>query len=370
MADAGIARSEVEMLLTGRGAAADMVPQVNMRVVNELKVAPRYSSEVTVHGAGAIGMLAFAAMAITSHAVDYAVCCSGNVSALWMDVFRSNSADEADPQFELPYSPTTAALYAQVASRYFHERDVTPADCARIAVEARRWALHHPWAAMRDKGEISVEDVLASPEIASPLRRLDCAPYYPGAITVALVLTSARRAKERHQRPVFLVGFGQRTTHEYLTERLGLHDLPGLASEPSFFPTGASSAAEQAFAMAHLKPTDIDLVQTSAPFTFFAALMLEELGFAPSGKVGAFIREGGIDLAGGLPFNTSGGNLSFGQSGQGLYLALECIEQLRGEARGRQVADARLALVHGHGGVMASHAVAILAGEEPQGPRP
>lgn len=363
MADAGIGRADVQMLLTGRAATADLIPQVNMRVLNELKVAPRYSTEVTVHGAGAIGMLALAAMAVRDGAVDYAVCCAGNVSALWMDVFESNNADEADPQFELPYSPTAVALYAQVASRYFHEGEVTPADCARIAVENRKWALHHPWAAMRSRGPITVDDVLTSPEVASPLRRLDCAPYYPGAITVALVLTSARRALDHHSRPVFLAGFGQRTTHEYVTERLGLRDLPGLLAEPGFFPTGARSAAEQAFAMAGVGPPDIDLVQTSAPFTFFAALMLEELGFAPPGEVGRFIREGGVDHDGGLPFNTSGGNLSFGQSGQGLYLALECIEQLRGEARGRPVRGARLALVHGHGGVMASHAVAILASD-------
>src|SRR5215472_4906062 len=190
ISDAGIRRSEVGMLLTGRAPAADPRPQINLRVVDELKLTPRYTTELTVHGAGALGMLHFAALAVEAGEVDYAVCVAGNVSNLWMDVFTSNSADEADPDFELPYRPTAVALYAQVASRFFYQRDVTQRDCARIAVENRKWALEHPWAAMRDRGLITEDDVLESPLIAAPLRRLDCAPYYPGAITVAFVVTA------------------------------------------------------------------------------------------------------------------------------------------------------------------------------------
>jgi acetyl-CoA acetyltransferase len=303
-------------------------------------------------------MLQYAAMALNGHLVDYALCVSGNVSNLWMDTFSTNSADEADPEFELPYSPTAVALYAQIASRFYHEREVTPGDSARIAVEARKWALEHPWAAMRHKGEITVDDVLSSPIIATPLRRLDCAPYYPGAVTVAVVLTDANRARH-YDRPVFIAGWGQLTTHEYVTERLGLQ-LRGIAANVGFFPTGARNAAEQAYAMAGIGPSDLDVVETSAPFTFLAALMLEELGLAPHGDIAGFLRRGGIDRDGGLAFNTSGGNLSFGQSAQGLYLLLEAVEQLRREARGRQVRDAEIALVHGHGGVTSSNAVVIL----------
>jgi len=347
------------MLLTGRAPAADPRPQINLRVVDELKLTPRYTTELTVHGAGALGMLHFAALAVEAGEVDYAVCVAGNVSNLWMDVFTSNSADEADPDFELPYRPTAVALYAQVASRFFYERDVTPRDCARIAVENRKWALEHPWAAMRDRGLITEDDVLESPLIAAPLRRLDCAPYYPGAITVAFVVTAPALARQ-YPRPIDLVGRGQRTTHEYLTERLGLRTAgEGIESE-GFFPTGAQAAAAQAYAMAGTGPEAVDLVQTSAPFSFAAALAIEELGLVP-GSVAEFIRRGGIDRDGGLPFNTSGGNLSFGQSGQGLYLALEAVEQLRGEARGRQVDGCGVAMVHGHGGLLGSHAVVILA---------
>jgi len=360
MADAGIGRADIGMLLTGRAPAVEPRPQINLRVIDALKVAPRFSTEVTVHGAGALAMLQIAAMALESGSIEYALCVSGNVSNLWLDAFASNSVDEADPDFELPYSPTAVSLYALVANRLFHERAIQPADCARIAVECRKWALEHPWAAMRDKGPITVDDVLSSPLIASPIRRLDCAPYYPGAVTVAVVMTGAHRAS-LHARPTYVAGWGQQTTHEYLSERLGLFGLPGLADTPSFFPTGAAAAAAQAYAMAGVAPAQLDLVETSAPFTFLAALLLDELGIVPDGDVAGFLERGGIDQDGGLAFNTSGGYLSFGQSAQGLYLLLEAIEQLRHEARGRQVNNARLALVHGHGGVMSSNAVVILS---------
>ena len=96
--------------------------------------------------------------------------------------------------------------------------------------------------------------------------------------------------------------------------------------------------------MAGLKPSDIDLAQTSAPFSYLVTLMMEQFGFCERGEGPAFVESGGINYDGGLPVNTSGGYLSFGQSSQGLYLAVECIEQLRGQARGRQVNDAKFAL--------------------------
>lgn len=93
-------------------------------------------------------------------------------------------------------------------------------------------------------------------------------------------------------------------------------------------------------------------------------MMIEQLVFCPRGEAGRFVESGGIDCEGGLPFNTSGGYLSFGQSSQGLYLAEECIAQLRGKAPGKQVPDARFAMVHGHGGPAACHSVVIL-GRDP-----
>jgi acetyl-CoA acetyltransferase len=108
----------------------------------------------------------------------------------------------------------------------------------------------------------------------------------------------------------------------------------------------------------------MSMVETSAPFTFANIMILEDLGFAEKGDGKTFVREGGISYDNGLPFNTNGGYLSFGQAPHGMHMAIEAIEQLRAEARGHQVQDPRHALVHFHGGPLATHAVAILSNEE------
>jgi acetyl-CoA acetyltransferase len=94
--------------------------------------------------------------------------------------------------------------------------------------------------------------------------------------------------------------------------------------------------------------------------------MLEELGFCGRGEGGDFVAGGGIDYDGGLPFNTMGGYLSFGQVAQGLYNLHETVDQLWGCAEGRQVENAKVGLVHGHGGPMAAHSVMIVSRERLQ----
>src|SRR4029079_18298443 len=116
-----------------------------------------------------IGGLQVAALASHSGMIEYALVVTNEASGLWMDQVGSNSSWEGDLQFEAPYGTSTPALYAQFASRYMHEYSVTPAMCARVSVENRNWALCHPHAAMRHKGAITVDDVLSSRMIASPL---------------------------------------------------------------------------------------------------------------------------------------------------------------------------------------------------------
>ena len=360
---AGITRRDVGALFTGRTPQAYMVLQYNQSLLNELKVGPMFSSEVTSHGGGALGTLQLAALAVQSGVIDYALCVTNEASGIWMNQTMSNAGWEGELQFEAPYGVSTPSLYAQFACRYMHEYGITPRMSARVAVENRRWALDHPHAAARDKGPITVEDVLASRMIASPLRLLDCAVWYPGGIGTAMVLTRADIARARHPQATYVAGFGQCNTHEWVSERMGTWGFEPVADGPNLVRTGAIVAARQAYAMAGLKPADIDLVQTSAPFTFANLIMLEELGFCGIGEGGAFVESGGIDYDGGLPFNTMGGYLSFGQVAQGLYNLHETVDQLWGRAEGRQVPDAQVGLVHGHGGPLGCHSVVIVSKE-------
>jgi acetyl-CoA acetyltransferase len=364
MAEAGIGRQQVGALFTGRTPQSYMVLQYNQALLNELKIGPMFSSEVTSHGGGSLGALQRAATALNAGVIDYALCVTNEASGIWMDQVGSNAAWEGDLQFEAPYGPSTPSIYAQSFCRYMHEYGVTPEQAAQVAVENRRWALHHPYAAMRSKGPITVEDVLSSRVIATPLRMLDCAVWYPGGIATAVVLTRADIAKERHAEQTWLAGFGQCNTHEWVGERMGGWGYAPFEDGPDLIQTGASVAAKQAYAMSGLTPKDMDLAETSAPFSYANLMMLEEMGFCPRGEGGRFVADGGIAFEGGLPFNTIGGYLSFGQVAQGLYNLKELVDQLQGRAEGRPVPGAKAGIVHMHGGPLACHSVVILTKEK------
>ena len=360
MKDAGVDRTKVGALFTARAPMSFTAMQWNMRIINELKLAPKFSSEITVHGAGVLGTWQYATLLLAQGLVDYVMCCSGCMGSRWVDLVRVNAAVEADLQFEAPYGPTTPSLYAQWAQRYMYDFDVDPADMAMVAVEARNWALWHPKAAMRRKGPITVADVLASKPIADPLKLLDCSSWYRGGgVGTAVVLTRPELVKGDRE-PIHISGFGQCTTHEWVTERLGLDGIPPF-DEPNLHTTGAKVAADDAYKMAGFGPESVDLVESSAPFTFMNLMMIEDLGFAEKGAGKDFVRAGGIAFDGGLPFNTNGGYLSFGQAPNGMHTAVEALQQLRGEAEGKQVSDPSRALVHFHGGPMAAHSVALLS---------
>ncbi len=361
---AGVDRHQIGAVYTCRAPMGYTALQWNLRIVQELKIVPTLTSEITVHGAGVLGTLAHAAMAVHSGAVDYALCCSGCTGPLWTDLVKVNASIEADLQFEAPYGPTTPSLYAQWAQRYMYEFDVKPEDLAIIAVENRRWALDHPGAAMRRKGPITVADVLNSKMLASPIRMLDSSAWFRGGFGAAVVITRADNL-DRGQKPVYISGFGEATTHEWLTERMSLSGVEP-AMTPNLTTTGAKVAAERAYAMAGLTPADIDIVETSVPFTFANMMMLEDLGFCKKGEGKDFVRGGGISYDSGLPFNTNGGYLSFGQAPHGMHMAAEALQQLRGVAQGKQVKDAKTAMAHFHGGPLASHCVMIFSNERGQ----
>lgn len=359
LAEAGVDRSSIGAVLTAPPPAAQNVPQFCDLVVNELKVAPHYVAQVGSSCAGVLGSVQVAAQMVASGAVDYVLCCSGDTNH-GGDKFQTASAVIGDPMCEAPFGITAPAIYAQMASRYMFEHGVTSEQFARVAVANRDWAVDHPLARMRSKGPLTVEQVLASPIVARPLHLFDCAPWFRGGIAGAVVVTRTELAGDRAEPPVTILGMGQRTTHVYLNERMGLAGIAPYFSEPDLLVTGTGAAADDAYQMCGLRPEDIQLIESSGPFTSFLMRTLEELGVCGRGEGGEFVAEGGIDRDKGLAFNTYGGMLSFGQLAQPMYPLIEAIDQLQGKASGRQVPGVETALVHGHGGPMSSQAVVIL----------
>ncbi len=245
-----------------------------------------------------------------------------------------------DPEFEVPYGPVFVTTFSLMAQRYMHEYGVGPEAFAGLAVAEREWAGMNDGARMRDP--LTVDDVLASRMISSPLRLLDLCLVTDGG--VAVVVTSAEIARSLERAPVYIRGYGDQAESQTIT---ALSDLV----RPALF----RRAAEQAYGMAGIGPEDVDLVYAYDPATSFALWGLEELGFAEPGRGVELVESGALGPGGRLPLNTHGGLLSYGHPGApGALLAVsEAVRQLRGDCGERQVEGARTAVTSAIGGFLA-----------------
>jgi len=253
-----------------------------------------------------------------------------------------------EAQFETPYGPLyPLSYYAMAAQRYLHAYGGSREQLAEVAVAAREWALLNPAAFRYGKGPLTAADVVESAMISSPLTALDCCLVTDGG--GAIVLTSLERARDLRRTPVEVLGYGERTTNTSMT------------TVPDLTVTGAAGSGADAFRRAGVAPADIDVVQVYDSFTITVALTLEALGFCGRGEALDWIGGGRIRPGGGFPLNTSGGGLSYCHPGQfGILLLIEAVAQLRGDAGDRQVPDARLAVAHGTGGILSTHATVVL----------
>jgi acetyl-CoA acetyltransferase len=134
-----------------------------------------------------------------------------------------------------------------------------------------------------------------------------------------------------------------------------------ISQMPDLVRTAAVDSGRRAFDMAGLTPADVDVAGLYDSFTITVLLALEDLGFCGKGEGGAFVERGRTGPGGALPVNTSGGGLAHTHPGMlGIFLLIEAVRQLRGGLGDRQVPDARIALVHGVGGVLSVHATVLL----------
>jgi acetyl-CoA C-acetyltransferase len=230
------------------------------------------------------------------------------------------------------------ALFAPFATRHMHEFGTTREMLAAVAVKNHHNGALDPYAHFQN--EVTVEEVLASPPVCHPLHLLDCCPQTDGAAAVLLV--SAERAAEFTDRPVYVAGFGVATDHPWMHEKSSYVGI-----------RATTLAAERAYRMAGLGPTDIDVAEVHDCFTITEILDIEDLGFVEKGKGGVAALEGHTAIGGRIPVNTSGGLLAKGHpiGATGVAQLTECWWQLRGEAGDRQVEIRRgNALQHNVGG--------------------
>jgi acetyl-CoA acetyltransferase len=252
------------------------------------------------------------------------------------------------PEWEIPFGVNFSAIAGLITQRYMHETGTTPEQVASVCVSMRKWAQLNPHAMYR--GELTVEDVLASKMLATPVHAFESNMLADGG--GAYVVTSADRAKSLSETPVYLLGASGRTTHYTL------------AAEADMGRFRYAEAARDAFSMSGLAPSDMQLAQIYDSYPVFVLIALEEIGLLPRGHAGAFVEAGNTFPGGRLPLTTNGGMLSQGHTGAGggFAIMLETIRQLMGKAGERQV-DATFAVETATGGTYMDAHVAILGRE-------
>ncbi|MCW4047247.1 MAG: thiolase domain-containing protein [Candidatus Bathyarchaeota archaeon] len=256
----------------------------------------------------------------------------------------------SDYPFEQWHGITFPGLFALMAKAHMHQYGTTEAQLAAVAVKNHYHGTLNPKAQMQK--EITVETVLASRIVASPLKLYDCSLITDGASCA--ILTKPELARRFTDQPVHIIGSGQ------ASDTIGLYERQSLTSL-----SAAKLAAKIAYEMAAVTPDDIDVAEVHDCFTSAEIIAYEDLGFCKAGEGGKLAESGETRLGGRLPVNTSGGLKAKGHpvGATGTAQAYEIYLQLTGQAERRQVKDAKLGLTHNVGGSGATAAVHIYRSE-------
>ena len=346
-ADAGLALADIDGLLLSSGLGDD----VKLELQRDLGLRDlALLSEMQGFGSTAGAMVSFAAMAVQSGTAEVVACV--HADAPLVQDLSARAAYENAAHIRTGWRGLLAAggvvganhMYAMAARRHMLRYGTTNDQLGAIAVAQRDWATMNPRAQFRDP--ITIEDYHASRWIAEPFRLLDCCVVSNGGI--AVIVTSAERARELQQPPVQVLGWAQAHPGRYLQRDDGL----GLV-------TGAARSGPAALRMAGVTLDDIDVVELYDCYTFTVLLTLEDYGFCEKGEGGAFVTSGVLGPGGKLKVNTGGGQLSSYYL-WGMTPLSEAVIQARGQAGERQADDHELVLVSGNGGVFDHHATLVL----------
>lgn len=241
---------------------------------------------------------------------------------------------------------TFPGLFASIARAYMTTHKANEEDLAYVAVKNHENGILNPKAHVRKK--ITVDDVMKSPVVASPLKLYDCCPFSDGAS--AVILCNEEFAKKSQKPYVEVIGSGRGASPAAVQAREDITTIPSTIS-----------AAKQAYKMAGITPKDIDFAEVHDCFTIAEIIDIEDLGFFPKGTAAHAVREGATRRNGEIPINPSGGLKSKGHpiGATGVGQVVEVFEQFTGKAGERTVKNAETALTHNFGATGASAAVHI-----------
>lgn len=246
---------------------------------------------------------------------------------------------------EARYGATFPGLFALMAQRYLYEYKATEEDLAMVAIKNHSNALLNPLAHFQKK--ITIQDILKSPIIASPLKLLDCSPISDGA---AAVLLSIKKTED--QKTAYIVGIGHDVDSIELSERKTLTEIPTIIR-----------AAKKAYEMSGFEPKDIDIAEVHDCFTIAELIQMEDLGFCEKGEAKKLLKKRETEIAGRIPINPSGGLKAKGHpiGATGISQIVEIVKQLKQEAGKRQVDCPKVGLCCNIGGSGSTAIVSILS---------
>ncbi|MFJ8097280.1 thiolase C-terminal domain-containing protein [Streptomyces griseofuscus] len=350
LADAGLDRSLVDGF-----ASAGLGTLAPVEVAEYLGLRPTWVDSTSVGGSTWEVMAAHAADAIAAGRARAVLLVYGSTARSDIKAGRRTGelsfGTRGPLQFEAPYGHTLIAKYAMAARRHMIEYGTTIEQLAEVAVQARANAALNPEAMFR--APVTVDEVLAGPLIADPFTKLHCCLRSDGG--AAVLLAAEEVVRDCRTAPVWVLGTGEHVSHAAMSEW------------PDFTVSPAAVSGRLAFERAGVRPAEIELAEIYDAFTYMTLVTLEDLGFCAKGEGGAFVEKGRLLVRGGeLPVNTDGGGLSAQHPGmRGLFLLVEAVWQLRGEAGERQVrrADGRLpalAVASGTGGWFCSSGTVVL----------
>ncbi|MBP6878661.1 MAG: hypothetical protein KBC34_11610 [Phenylobacterium sp.] len=342
LADAGLQPSDIDGVATAGISAIDLAFYLGIK--------PTYVDDTNVGGCSFMLHVRHAAAAINEGLARTILITHGESGRSGVGAAEYvSSRSSLSGQFEAPYGVTgPPTMFTVPVLRYLKARNYSIEDLARVAVVQRQWAAMNPRA--KHQAPLTVEDVLRAEMIAWPFTKLMCCLVTDGG--GALILTSADRARDFPQKPVFILGTGESVETPLISQ---MYDF---TRSTAFRISGA-----KAFEEAGIAPADVDHLMIYDAFAHLPLYGLENLGFCEEGEAADFIRSGATSIGGKLPMNTNGGGLSYMHSGMyGMYALQESVRQMRGIAPA-QVPGAKISVAHGVGGMFAASGTIIFSNE-------
>ncbi|MFS3130755.1 thiolase C-terminal domain-containing protein [Nocardioides sp. Bht2] len=344
LADAGLTPGDVDGLATHRINDSASVAVVGQTLgIKDLA----YFNDQFGGGSTSHSVIGQAAMAVATGQAEVVVCWRSLNSRSGRRMGGTGQAPPGGEEFQYltPHGyAVPPQMFAMAARAYMNAVDVSSEDLAEVAIAQRWYAARNPNAMQRRA--LTLDDYMAAPMIADPLRLYDCCLETDTG--VALVVTSAERARDLRQVPVLIAaaawGGGQNT-------------FSNGSTDPSR--TAAAQIGARLWRQSGLSIGDVDVAEIYDAFTPLVLMQLEGYGFCRPGEAAQFIREGHTRPKGRLPVNTHGGHLSGGYA-HGLNHVQEAVMQLRGLSGERQVPNAQVALSTGQPGLTSGASSALL----------